>query len=251
MAPSENTPDLLKRVTAAALKALSGRAEMNVQFGHGGASVGEETVHLPAPAPQVNKAAMTKLRGVSDALALRLRYHDEALHRKYLPAGVEARAVFEAIEQVRCESLGARRLTGVADNLTALLEERCRAKGFTGVTERKDANLADVLGLMARQQITGEAPPESAERMVEIWRGWLDKRLGQRMRKLAETAEDQEAFARGRDVVAQCPRLDLRNLAGHPQKCIVGGLPQSLAGAFIQVGYVKASEPAWMEEVAR
>ena len=211
MAPAENAPDLVKRVTAAALKALSGRQEVSVQFGHGGASVSEETVLLPAPAPQVNMAAMTKLRGVSDSLALRLRYHDEAIHRKNLPSGAEARAVFEAVEQVRCESLGARRLTGVADNLGALLEERCRAKGFAGVTERKDANLADVLGLMARQRITGEAPPEAAERMVEIWRGWLEKRLGQRMRKLAESADDQEAFAaRMMDVIQALNLIDDR-----------------------------------------
>ena len=211
MAPAENAPDLVKRVTAAALKALSGRQEVSVQFGHGGASVSEETVLLPAPAPQVNMAAMTKLRGVSDSLALRLRYHDEAIHRKNLPSGTEARAVFEAVEQVRCESLGARRLTGVADNLGALLEERCRAKGFAGVTERKDANLADVLGLMARQRITGEAPPEAAERIVEIWRGWLEKRLGQRMRKLAESADDQEAFAaRMMDVIQALNLIDDR-----------------------------------------
>jgi cobaltochelatase CobT len=211
LASAENAPDLVKRVTAAALKALSGRQEVSVQFGHGGASVSEETVLLPAPAPQVNMAAMTKLRGVSDSLALRLRYHDEAIHRKNLPSGAEARAVFEAVEQVRCESLGARRLTGVADNLGALLKERCRAKGFTGVTERNDANLADVLGLMARQRITGEAPPEAAERMVEIWRGWLEKRLGQRMRKLAESANDQEAFAvRMMDVIQALNLIDDR-----------------------------------------
>ena len=211
MAPAENAPDLVKRVTAAALKALSGHQEVSVQFGHGGASVSEETVLLPAPAPQVNMAAMTKLRGVSDSLALRLRYHDETIHRKNLPSGAEARAVFEAVEQVRCESLGARRLTGVADNLGALLEERCRAKGFAGVTERKDANLADVLGLMARQRITGEAPPEAAERIVEIWRGWLEKRLGQRMRKLAESADDQEAFAaRMMDVIQALNLIDDR-----------------------------------------
>ena len=195
MAPAESTPDLVKRVTAAALKALAGRDELTVQFGHGGASLGEDTVHLPAPAPQVNRAAMTKLRGISDALALRLRYHDENLHRKYVPSGSEARAVFEAVEQVRCESLGTQRLAGVADNLGALLEERCRAKGFAGVTERKDANLADVIGLLARQQLTGEAPPVAAERMVKLWSAWLDKRIGSSMRRLGDVADDQEAFA--------------------------------------------------------
>ena len=130
MAPSESTPDLLKRVTAAALKAVAGDGEVTVQFGHTGASLNDKTANLPAPTPQVNRAAMTKLRGVSDALALRIRYHDDAMHKKLAPTGPEARAVFEAVEQVRCESLGSRRLLGVADNLDALLDERCRAKGF-------------------------------------------------------------------------------------------------------------------------
>lgn len=85
MAPAESTPDLIKRVTAAALKALAGRDELTVQFGHGGASLGEDTVHLPAPAPQVNRAAMTKLRGISDALALRLRYHDRTCIENTFP----------------------------------------------------------------------------------------------------------------------------------------------------------------------
>ncbi|NQU62399.1 MAG: cobaltochelatase subunit CobT [Rhodospirillales bacterium] len=195
MAPSEPPPDLVRRVTSAACKALSKRPELTVQFGHGGASVAEETVHLPAPAPQMNKAAMTKLRGVSDALALRLRHHDETLHRQNMPKGTEARAVFEAIEQARCESLGARRLAGVANNLGALLEERCRAKGFAGVTERKDSNLPDVLALMTREQLTGQAPPKVAEGLVKLWRPWLDKHLGKRMRKLSDCAQDQEAFA--------------------------------------------------------
>lgn len=195
MATSEPIQDLVKRVTAAACKALARQDELTVQFSHGNASLGEETVHLPSPAPQVNKAALTKLRGVSDALALRLRYHDEKVHQKFMPRGAEARAVFEAIEQVRCESLGAQRMAGVAENLGALLDERCRAKGFAGVTERKDANLADVLGLLAREQLTGDAPPHAAKRMVEIWRQWLDGRIGKKMKSLSELADDQESFS--------------------------------------------------------
>ena len=195
MAPSETTPDLLKRVTAAALRAIADRREVTVQFGHTGASLGESTANLPAPAPQVNHAALTKLRGIADALALRLRYHDEAVHKKYLPSGPEARAVFEAVEQARCESLGCRRMAGVADNLVALLDERCRAKGFASVTERNDANMADVISLLAREQMTGVAPPAAAGRMVDIWRSWLEKRIGKRIRRMGEVAQNQESYA--------------------------------------------------------
>ena len=195
MAPSESTPDLVKRVTAAALKAVAGDGEVTVTFGHTGASLNDKSANLPAPTPQVNLAAMAKLRGVSDALALRVRYHDDDVHKKLAPSGPEARAVFEAIEQVRCESLGSRRLIGVAGNLGALLDERCRAKGFAAVSERKDANLADVISLLAREQMTGVAPPTAAGQMVEIWRAWLDKRVGRNMRRLPGVADDQQAFA--------------------------------------------------------
>jgi len=195
MPPTEPTSNLLKRVTAAACKAVAGKPEVNVQFGQSGASLNADGISLPAPPPQVNKAALIKLRGVSDALALRLHYHDETVHKRHVPPGAEARAVFDAIEQVRCESLGARRMAGVSANLDALLNERCRARGFAGVTERKDADLADVLALLTRQQLTGKAPPEAAQGMVGVWRQWLDKRLGSEMGKLAGVAEDQEVFA--------------------------------------------------------
>ena len=195
MPPTEPTSDLLKRVTASACKAVAGKPEINVQFGHAGASLSGDMINLPSPPPQVNKAALTKLRGVSDALALRLHYHDETVHKRHVPPGAEARAVFDAIEQVRCESLGSRRMAGVSDNLNALLDERCRAKGFAGITERKDADLADVLSLLARQQLTGKAPPQAAKGLVDVWRPWLDKRLGSELGKLAAMAENQDTFA--------------------------------------------------------
>jgi cobaltochelatase CobT len=207
MPPTEPTSNLLKRVTSAACKAVAGKPEVNVQFVQSGASLSADGISLPSPPPQLNKAALIKLRGVSDALALRLHYHNETVHKRHVPPGAEARAVFDAIEQVRCESLGARRMAGVSDNLDALLNERCRARGFAGVTERKDADLADVLALMARQQLTGKAPPETAEGMVGIWRQWLDKRLGSEMGKLTGVAEDQEEFAA--QVVSLIKTLDL------------------------------------------
>ena len=195
MPPREPTSDLLKRVTASACKAVAGKSEINVQFGHSGASLSGDMINLPSPPPQVNKATLVKLRGVSDALALRLRYHDETVHKRHVPPGAEARAVFDAIEQVRCESLGSRRMAGISDNLDALLEERCRAKGFAGVTERKDADLADVMTLLARQQLTGKSPPQTAQGMVDVWRQWLDKRLGPELGNLAGVAGNQDAFA--------------------------------------------------------
>jgi len=45
----------------------------------------------------------------SDSLALRVRYHDAAVHSKRMPGNALARSVFEALEQARVEARGARR----------------------------------------------------------------------------------------------------------------------------------------------
>lgn len=192
---NETTSDLLKRVTASACKAIAGKPEINVQYVHSGASLNGEIVNLPAPSPQVNRATLVKLRGISDTQALRLRYHNESIHKLHTPRGAEARAVFDALEQTRCESLGSLRMKGVSNNLDALLDERSQAKGFADLTDRKETDLADVLSLLMRQHLTGKAPPMITKGLIDAWQPWLDKRLGSELKKLAEVPENQDIFA--------------------------------------------------------
>jgi cobaltochelatase CobT len=194
---AEDPNDLVKRVTASALKAMAGQhdEEINVNFSPGGASVTGTQVQLPTPSGQIDLNGLTKLRGVADALGLRLRYHNETMHRDHMPKGPEARAVYEAVEQVRCESLGATRLAGVANNLNALLDERCRARGYPGVTEKDDAMLPDVVGLLVREHLTGQPAPQSAEALMNLWRRDLEQQVGDKLRKIETCADDQEHFA--------------------------------------------------------
>ena len=99
------------------------------------------------------------MRGAADALALRLRHHDEAVHQRRMPQGEQARAIYEAVERPRVEALGARRMVGVAGNLTAMLDERYRRQGYERMSERSDVTLPEAVRLLAREQMTGEGPP--------------------------------------------------------------------------------------------
>ncbi len=195
MLRKEETNELVKRVTAASLKAIAAEPELNVTFAPGQASATSEQAVLPTPIGKLDEAALTKLRGVADSLALRLRYHDEEVHREHMPSGPEARAVYEAIEQVRCESLGARRFNGVAENLGALLDEKCKAKGLGAVTEKNEALLPEVVGLLIRECLTGEAAPKSADGLMKIWRQELEQKIGQQVRELRACPADQAKFA--------------------------------------------------------
>ena len=191
----EDLRDLIKRVTCSTLKAIASTSDVTVTFAHEGLGRAADHVRLPMPPRNVGTAEMGRLRGAADAQALRLRYTDETVHRRRQPAGREAREVFNTVEQVRVETLGSRRLAGVAENLSTHLEQRCRAKGYRDVTEREDAQLAEVVGLLLREKLTAAAPPESAARMVELWRSLIYERVGRELGLLSERVHDQEAFA--------------------------------------------------------
>ena len=99
-------------------------------------------VRLPLPARALPSGEAAPVRGAADALALRLRYHDDrGPCRAARPRGETARAIFEALEQARVEALGARRMAGVAANLAAMLEERYRRQGYDHIdrAQRRDA----------------------------------------------------------------------------------------------------------------
>ncbi len=128
-------------------------------------------------------------------MALRLACHDPAVHRQNAPQGKNARAVFDAVEQARVEALGSVRMAGVAKNLSAMLEERYHRGNYQEVTDRADAPLEDAVALMVRERLTGEAPPASAKKIVDLWRPWIEERAGRDLSQLTAAIEDQARFA--------------------------------------------------------
>ena len=188
--------DLLKRATASTLKAIAGHRleELNVTFSSGDPSVNGQEVKIPNPNPFQTKTDIEKFRGISDSLGLKLRHHNEKLHRKKMPSGREAQAVYERLEQVRCDSIGSRYLLGVSQNLNALLEEQCETRGYGSVTEKLETMLPDALGLLAREYLTGQKPPQSGQKLLNLWREELESKIGHRLKKIVESAENQESF---------------------------------------------------------
>ena len=121
---SEPPAEPFKRAVAACLRAIAGKPELEVGFAAEKPIVSQTRVRLPEPPRRMNKGDAAILRGHADSMALRLACHSPAIHRRMLPEGETAKAIFEAVEQARVEAIGARRMNGVASNLSAMLEDR-------------------------------------------------------------------------------------------------------------------------------
>src|SRR6266478_6348160 len=188
--------EIFKRATASTLRAIAERDDVTVGFGPEPPGVAGTRVKLPNPARDLPADEAAQLRGAADSLALRLRYHDDALHSKRVPGNALARAVFEGLEQARVEALGSRRMVGVAANLGAMLDEQYRRQGFERITERTESTMAEAVRLLTREALTREPPPPSARRVVDLWRPWLEGKIGNDSAE-ADAEEDGSAEADG------------------------------------------------------
>ncbi len=193
----ESPADTMKRATALALRAIAGRADLEVGYVAGAASVRGAEIKLPSPQKNLTEGDLVRLRGTADAVALRFRYHNDAVHAKRMPPDPQARKVYEAVEQARIEALGARRMAGVGDNIAAVLEQKARAEGLDRITKRDDMPLAEAMRFIAREHFLGQDPPLAAENAVNLWRPFVEEKIGLGLDRLKDMLGDEDSFAGG------------------------------------------------------
>ncbi len=189
-----------KKAVASALRAMAGKEEVEVHFAADRPSLvdaGEIVrARLPEPPRKPSAKDIAILRGHADSYALKLACHNEKLHRRLMPEGLDARKVFEAVEQARCEAIGANRMLGVATNLDAMLEDRYQRSNLADVTDIANAPMDDAIAMLVRERLTGQKPPASAQRLTDLWRGNIEAKAGKTLDALSGRVEDQQAFAR-------------------------------------------------------
>nr|VFK11622.1 MAG: cobaltochelatase CobT subunit [Candidatus Kentron sp. LPFa]VFK27724.1 MAG: cobaltochelatase CobT subunit [Candidatus Kentron sp. LPFa] len=213
----ETKKEQLCRVTAATCRAIAKRDDIKLSFDEdGGASFGasirtfaasevklpladqgassdtEVSIYAPSPVPHPREIA--RIRGEADTIALRLAYHDIRLHDALSPIDIEARMLFDALEQVRYEALGARRMNGVALNLANALEERCLSLNLD-TTRRDPGRLSEAMRFLARKALEGSPPPDAARDFVRLWEEYLLPEIGDLLPDLSRAMEDQSVFA--------------------------------------------------------
>jgi cobaltochelatase CobT len=196
MSDPETPVETFRRTTAAAMRAVAEDAEIDASFAADGTGVSGKKARLPLPSRALAPDEMARVRGEADAIALKIRHHDAGIHAKRMPTAPGARAAFDAVEQARCEALGSAKMAGVAGNLAAAMDQRYRRQGYERIAERTDATLPEALRLLAREALTGEQPPRSAQHVVDLWRPMLEARIGKDMGDLAGMVGDQDNFAR-------------------------------------------------------
>jgi cobaltochelatase CobT len=186
----------LRRAITGSVRAIAGDGEVEVTFANERPGMTAERIRLPelSKRPTMHELAVT--RGLGDSMALRLACHDEKVHATMAPQGSDARAIFDAVEQARVESIGALRMEGVASNLRSMTTEKYAKANFSGIERQEDAPVGEAVAMMVREKLTGEKPPESAGKVLDLWRSFIEDKAGKDLENLTGVINDQQAFSK-------------------------------------------------------
>lgn len=216
------TIEQVKRLLVRSIHALAGSHRVTIIFGRTGRET-DGVLRLPEPAYPLDGAQLARLRGHADRLALRLAHHDAGVHRLARPSEPRARNLYDAVEQVRCQALGARVLPGVARNLMAALADDLARRKADLDHDNQGAARIEALLLLIRGRLTEADPPASAVALLERWRDDLLRCAGTTIGRLASVAADQAEFSRVcRDLLYDlgftCDAVSRTGMAAGPQR---------------------------------
>ncbi|MDP3748861.1 MAG: cobaltochelatase subunit CobT [Phenylobacterium sp.] len=197
MAKNPESPiEPFKRALANAARSLAEMPDLEIVYSGEGPQLTGKRAVLPHPPRDLTPADASRIRGLADQMALRIAHHDVAAHSKARPASALGAPVYDALEQARIEAVGANALGGVKDNLRAVHEHAWAKKPLNQLEALANPPMADVVGLLARERMTGEPPPAMAKALVDLFRAEVESKAGPDLDKLADVFHDQKAYAR-------------------------------------------------------
>ncbi|MDO9417464.1 cobaltochelatase subunit CobT [Pararhizobium sp.] len=185
-----------RRALTGCIRSIAGDAEIEVVFANDKPGLTGERMRLPELSKRPTAQELAVTRGLGDSMALRKACHNPRIHATMSPDGNDARAVFDAVEQARVEAIGSLRMSGVAGNLNAMLDDKYAKANFTAIDRQADAPLEEAISLVVREALTGQKPPKGAGKVAELWRDFIDEKASADIARMQAAINDQQAFAR-------------------------------------------------------
>lgn len=207
-------PERFKQALIGTIHTLSGYTATNINFCSSTVNNrqyqsknNKENVYLPQP-PEIQDAKTLQfIRGQADALALYLKYHNNDLPSPPDLTSGDAQNSFNALEQVRVEALGSKKMAGVAANLQAVMEHNSHIEGHARMNKAEQLSPAKALSLLVYETLTGKTVPTASRKILQLWRNQLTPQGEKALKAMKEALTDQDHYAQATKQLLQAYRL--------------------------------------------
>lgn len=188
--------ELFEQALAGSSRALAGDPDLQLRFSKEQIPGDSAHIQWPVASEDMTEAHVAAMRGMCDAVAMKVRYHDAGLHLSMAPAGPLSRAIADALEDLRIEACASLSMHGVTGNLCALFTYKFRSHGINVLGTDAATSLANAVVLTVRGHLLSSALPEPAQRFVSRWKDEILRLAGHDIDSLHAVTDDQSAYAR-------------------------------------------------------
>ncbi len=186
----------LKSALAVTMRTISGDSELEIAFTSDRPIIRDKNIRLNNISHSPDKKEIATIRGYCDSIAMKLAAHNAKDHQRRAPKDVEARAVFDALEQARFEVLGTKRMQGMRQNFAQMLEKKYQNSGIENIANAQEAPLGEVLGLLFREKF-GKIPiPKAAKNICQLFSEEIEQRAKLSLDELGKYIDNQKLFAK-------------------------------------------------------
>ena len=221
--PKRTAADIHSRefleLQAKVAQAVSGKSPLTVSGGLNRATDDplstEDTIRTLMLSEHSTEQTIAHMRGQVDLAALVLRHHSGNAHRQSRPAEPRAASLFDALELVRVEALGSKAMEGVAQNIAERHATHCDLQGYARYSDEAEPPLADIVGMIAREALTGAPVPEAISKLVAVWKPLVEPKLQAKLPAMQQSLDSQANFSEAvREFL-----VDMEMLEGKPALC--------------------------------
>ena len=193
MQKEEKEIEEFKRAVAATLRALSGKKDIDISFA--AAEIPDRPVKMPEGAsrlPCPDFVDKDLVRGAADLRAIRLLHKNDEFHKQHASTNLQAREIYEALQNARIEAIEARKMKGVAKNLNIVLADKCERMSSNIPQSIEDVNIADSLYIYAKTVFTNEIVTDKALHIIRLWEKWFEENGQNNYVKILKSYIDDE-----------------------------------------------------------
>ncbi|MDC0074799.1 cobaltochelatase subunit CobT [Alphaproteobacteria bacterium] len=197
MYSKEKPVSLFKKAIKCSIKAISKDSDIEVIFNSADNSLKQsKTVNLPLPNHDLPEEDIKNIRGLGDSFALKKKYHNSEIHQKMRPNINDGQEIYDAIEKVRFESLGAKSFKGIALNLQATLDKHYKDLNSAYENENIDFPIEEAISIALREEISEYDQPKSSKVIVEKWNKLFDSSIKKTLKELSKNIDNQKLFSK-------------------------------------------------------
>ncbi len=142
-----------------------------------------------------SKNDLIAARANSDSSALKKKFSNEAIFKKYLPSNTSCKSLYTIAEKIRYESLGGEMLKGVKKNYQENYHQLVSSKKREQLKSKDDVSVIEAFELYMLKEFHNIELNELSGKMLDFWKSDFDRSIGKNLNFFKDNLENQKEFS--------------------------------------------------------